>query len=149
MTHIKISFPLSGLEFFILKLGYISKNERYFFGSKTWIFLLHCLSLKYVVSDYFWWSYFPVHQNIAENVSILIKLARGADIWKSLSSACTLMWSLWKLFHPVSNDWNNFHETTYHLKQYRADKLGPLFNSEAFTFSSASLMPLIDSFNFD
>ena len=34
-------------------------------------------------------------------VSILIKLARGADIWKSLSSACTLMWSLWKLFNPV------------------------------------------------
>ena len=29
----------------------------------TWIFLLNCLSLKYVLSDHFRWSNVPVHQN--------------------------------------------------------------------------------------
>ena len=29
------------------------------------------------------------------------QIAHGDDVWDSLSSACTSMWSLWKLFHPV------------------------------------------------
>ena len=29
------------------------------------------------------------------------QIAHGDDVWDSLSSACTSMWSLWKLFYPV------------------------------------------------
>ena len=36
-----------------------------------------------------------------ECVFILIKFAHSTDVWNSLSSAYTTMWSLWKLFHPV------------------------------------------------
>ena len=35
-----------------------------------------------------------------ECVFILIEFAHGTDVWNSLSSACTSMWALWKLFHP-------------------------------------------------
>ena len=69
--------------------------------SITWRFVLHCLPLKYVVSDHFRGSNAPVNQINWDCVFILIKFAHGTDVWNSLSSACTSMWSLWKLFHPV------------------------------------------------
>ena len=70
--------------------------------SRTCRFFLHCLSLKYVVSDHFQWGNVPVNQNKNwECVFILIKFAHGTDVWNSLSSACTSVWDLWKLFHPV------------------------------------------------
>ena len=69
--------------------------------SITWRFFLHCLPLKYVVSDHFRWSNVPVNQINWNCVVILIKFAHGTNVWNSLSSACTSMWSLWKLFHPV------------------------------------------------
>ena len=39
-------------------------SRRYFLHwSRTWRFFLHCLFLKYVVSDHFWWGNIPVNQN--------------------------------------------------------------------------------------
>ena len=38
------------------------KFQEAIFLSITWIFLLHCLSLKYAVSDSFRWFNVPVHQ---------------------------------------------------------------------------------------
>ena len=43
----------------------------------------------------------------------------------------------------LSNDWNNFYETTDHLQQFRADKLSSFFKNQAFTFFSASLIEFI------
>ena len=43
----------------------------------------------------------------------------------------------------LSNDWNNFYETTNNLQQFRAEKFSTFFKSEAFTFSSASLIEFI------
>ena len=40
----------------------------------------------------------------------------------------------------LSNDWNSFYESTDHLQQFRADKFITSFKSEAFTFSSASVI---------
>ena len=40
----------------------------------------------------------------------------------------------------LSNDWNNFYETTGYLQQFRGDKYSTFFKSEAFTFSSASFI---------
>ena len=39
-----------------------------------------------------------------------------------------------------NNDWNNFYDTTDHLQEFRADRFSTYFKSEAFTFSSASLI---------
>ena len=76
-------------------------------------------------------------------VFILIEFAHGTDVWK-LTFFGLYMWSVWKLFHPaLSNDWNNFYETTDNLQQFKADKYSTFFKSEAFTFSSASLSELI------
>ena len=44
---------------------------------------------------------------------------------------------------PLSNDWNNFYETTDHLQHFRADKLSSFFKNQAFTFSSSSLIEFI------
>lgn len=41
-----------------------------------------------------------------------------------------------------------FYETTDHLQQFKADKLSTFFNNEASTFSSASQLVSISSFNF-
>ena len=75
--------------------------------SRTWTFFLHCLSLKYVVSDHFRWGNVPC-QLIKinwERVFILIKFAHGTDVWNYLSSACTSMWGIWILFHPAVKQW--------------------------------------------
>ena len=65
-----------------------------------------------------------------------------SDVWNSISSGCTC-----EVFENssirLSNDWNNFYETTDHLQQFRADKFSTFFKSEAFTFSSASLIEFI------
>ena len=79
------------------------KFQEAFSWSLTWRFFLHFLSLKYVVSDHFWWSNVPVNENKLKMCLHFdqIKFTHGTDIWSSLSLACTTMWSLWKLFHPV------------------------------------------------
>ena len=43
----------------------------------------------------------------------------------------------------LSKDWNIFYEANDHLQQFRADKLSSFFKSEAFTFSSPSLIEFI------
>ena len=65
--------------------------------SRTWRFLVHCLSLKYVVSDHFWWGNIPVNQKKKTNknkyVFTLIKFAHGTGLLS--------IWGIWKLFQPV------------------------------------------------
>ena len=68
-------------------------------------------------------------------VFILIKLAHGTDVWNSLSSACT---SMWNYSIQLSNVWNKFYRTTYHLQQFRVNKLSTFFKREASMFSLAS-----------
>ena len=87
----------------VLRCHTSDKFQEAFSWSLTWRFFLHCLSLKYVVSDHFWWSNVPVNENKLKMCLHFdqIKFTHGTDIWSSLSLACTTMWSLWKLFHPV------------------------------------------------
>ena len=101
------------------------KFQRAISWTITWIFLLNCLSLKYVLSDHFQWS--NQFQFIKINwkcVFIWIKFAHGTDVWNSLSSASVA--HLFAVFENcsirLSNDWNNFYETTDHLQQFRTDK---------------------------
>ena len=89
MTHWKFVFYLHLIQlqtssFQFLQSGRISKNEKnrccccysappprirqisrsYFLHwSRTWRFFLHCLFLKYVVSDHIRWSSVPVNQS--------------------------------------------------------------------------------------
>ena len=91
----------------------------------TWIFLLNCLSLKYMffltIFDEVMFQFIKINWKC---VFILIKFAHGTDVWNSLSSASVA--HLFAIFENcsirLSNDWNNFYETNDHLQQFRSDK---------------------------
>ena len=63
-----------------------------------------------------------------------------------ISLACTSMWGLWKLCHPVKQWLNDFYEATDHLQQFRADKFSTF--SRAKPLRSPRLVKL-NSFSFD
>ena len=64
--------------------------------SRTWRFFLHCLSLKFVISDHFRWGNIPVNQ---KELRMCLHFDQICT-WHRCS-ACTFMWGIWKLFHPV------------------------------------------------
>ena len=69
----------------------------------TWIFLLNCLSLKYVLSDHFRWSNVPVHQNKLKMCLHFDQIRTWHWCLKLtfFGFSCTSICSLWKLFHPI------------------------------------------------
>ena len=97
--------------------------KKLFLEAEPGDFLLHCLSLKYVVSDYFRWGSVSVIIKINwQCVFIFIKFAQATNHLKLSFFGLTSMWGLWKLFHPVKQWLKSFFETTDHLQQFRADK---------------------------
>ena len=74
-----------------------------------------------------------------------IRTLHPADVWNSLSSACTaIRWNLWKLFHPVKQWLKSLLRDHWPLTTiFRADNFSTFFKSEAFTFSSASSIKFI------
>ena len=76
--------------------------------SRTLRFFLYCLSLKYVVSDHFWWGYVPVNQNDKLTMCLHFHRIRTWHMFKTPSSACTSVWAIWKLFHPVKKRLKSF-----------------------------------------
>ena len=108
--------------------------------SVTWIFLLHCFFLKYVVSYYFRWSNVPFRQD-------KLKMCLHFDqirTWNRCMFETRFLWlvRLCEVFENcsirLSNDGNNCYETTDHLQQFRANKFSTFFKSEGFTFSPTS-----------
>ena len=110
----------------------------------TWIFLLNCLSLKYVLSDHFRWSNVPVRQN---KLKMCLHFDQIRTWHRCLKLAFFGLYDLFAVFENcsirLSNDWNNFYETNDHLQQFRTDKLSRFFKRETLTFSSASLIEFI------
>ena len=119
--------------------------------SITWRFVLHCLPLKYVVSDHFRWSNAPVNQINWNCVFILIKFAHGTDVWNSLSSASTSMWSLWKLFHPVKQWLKSLLRDHWPLTTYNNSKpiISALFSRESAKPLRSPRLVKLNSFKFD
>ena len=111
--------------------------------SITWTFLLHCLSLKYVVSDHFRWSNVPVHQNKLKMCLYFDQIRTWQRCLKLAFFGLYINVVFGNCSIRLSNDWNNFYETTDHLQKLRADKFSTFFKSEAFTFSSANLIEFI------
>ena len=67
--------------------------------SRTWRFFLHCLSLKYVVSDHFRWGNIPVNQN---KLRMCLHFDQIPTRHRSfLFLRLVHLWGLWKLFHTV------------------------------------------------
>ena len=90
--------------------------------SRTCRFFLHCLSLKYVVTDHFWWSNVPVDQN---------KL-KSSSFWSNshMASMFETLFSLYIYVHPAKQWVKSFFHTTDHLQQFRADKFSTFFKSK-------------------
>ena len=85
--------------------------------SRTWRFFLHCLSLKYVVSDHFRWGNVPVNQNKLRMCLHFDQIRTWHRCLKLSFFGMYIMWGIWKPFHPVKQ-WlklNHFYETTDHL----------------------------------
>ena len=117
-------------------------------SSRTWRFFCHCLSLKYVVSDHFRWSNFPVNQNILRMRLHRDQFTHGTGVWNSLSSACTSMWGLFKLFHPVKQWLKSF---LLFLLLFIYNSSEPI-NSAVFSRAKPLRFPRLvklNSFNFD
>ena len=105
--------------------------------SITWIFVLHCLYLKYVVPDHFRWGIVPVNQN---KLKICLHFGQirpwqrclklsffGLHVYvKSLN--CSIPFKQWL---------KSFLRDHWPLQQFRADILSTFFKREALTFSSA------------
>ena len=76
-------------------------SRSYFFKQKLEIFSCIAYRSSMLFLTIFGEVMFHLIKVNWEFVFILMKFARGTFIWNSLSSACTSMWGLWKLFHPV------------------------------------------------
>ena len=173
MTHWKFVFYLHSSQlqtsnFQFLQLGYINKNEKNpcsrcccysippprgirqfqqdISWSITWIFLLHCLFLNYVVSDHFRWSNVLVHQN---KLKMCLHFHQILTWHRCFETRFLRVVHLCEVFEScsirLSNDWNLFYAITDHLQWFRADKFRTSFKSEAFTFSSASVIEFIQT----
>ena len=86
----------------------------------------------------------PVHQN---KLKMCLHLDRIRTWHRCLKTRFLRLVHLYEVFEDcsirLSNDLNNFYETTDHLQQFKADKLSSFFKSEAFTFTLASLIEFI------
>ena len=100
----------------------IRQISRSYFLKQDWRFFLHCLSLKYVVTDHFWWSNVPVDQN---------KL-KSSSFWSNshMASMFETLFSLYIYVHPAKQWVKSFFHTTDHLQQFRADKFSTFFKSK-------------------
>ena len=134
-----------GVVVFLFRCHASSKFQEAISWTITWIFLLHCLSLQYVVSDHFRWSNVPVHQN---KLKICLHFDQIRTWHRCLKLAffgfyIYLNWVFENCSIRWSNDWNNLYETNDHSQQFRAHELSCFFKREAFTFSPASLIEFI------
>ena len=120
--------------YFVLSL--IRPISRSYFLRHNLDVPLALLILKYAVSDHFQWSNVPVHQN---KLKMYLQFDQTRPSHRCLNSFPSLVHQcavFEKSSIRLSNDWNNFYETTDHLQKFRADKFSTFFKSAAFTFSS-------------
>ena len=108
------------------------------------MFLLHCLSVKYAVSDHFRWSNVPARRNKLKSMAPIFETR---FLWlvllKSLKTVPSGSAMIEMNFKSVGKGKFWKKGTTGHLQLSRADKCRTFFKSEAFKFSSASLIEFI------
>ena len=105
----------------LFRLHAPGKFQEAFFLSRAWRLFLHCLSLKCVVSDHFWWGNVPFNQN---KLRMCLHFHQNRTRHRCLK---------------LSNDWNYFYKTTNHLQQFIASKFSSFFKSEASRFPRLGL----------